>query len=256
MLIKVENVSYSYGSQKALNNVSFRVREAEKVVILGVNGSGKSTLLKILNGLLFPDSGDYYFDENKITKRFLSNKENNLAFRKSNCLLFQDPTTMIFNPTVFDEIAFGLKQFSNNGVNFKVERWAEKLGIKKYLNEPPFKLSGGEKQKVCLAAILSLEPKVLLLDEPTANLDPKTTGWLVDFLSELNSTTIVATNNISLAIELGERGIVLSEQRSVIFDGKLEELLEDKETLMKANLIHTHKHRNHSRNHYHIHYWD
>ncbi len=256
MLIKIENLFFGYDANPTLKNISFEIKENEKVVILGVNGSGKSTLLKILNGLLFPVSGSYYFKGNEITKQFLKRKENNLEFRRKNCLLFQDPSSMIFNPTVYDEISFGLKQFSSNGINSKVEFWAEKLGIKNCLNEPPFKLSGGEKQKVCLAAILSLEPQVLLLDEPTANLDPATTGWLVDFLSELKATTVVATNNISLSIELGERGIVLSEDHTIIFDGKLEELLEDRETLIKANLIHTHKHRNKNSSRYHIHYWD
>jgi len=256
MLIKVENISFNYNGQIALKNISFGIDEGEKVVILGVNGSGKSTLLKILNGLLFGNSGNYYFNGREITKQFFKERKNNISFRENNCLLFQDPSTMIFNPTVYDEIAFGLKQFSNDGIKTKVEFWAEKFGIKDYLNEPPFKLSGGEKQKVCLAAILALEPKLLLLDEPTANLDPKTTGWLIDFLSELNTTTIVATNNISLANELGERGIVLTEEHTIIFDGELDRLLEEKETLLKANLIHTHKHRNKNRNHYHIHYWD
>ncbi len=257
MLIKVRGVFYNYENNETLNNINFEINSGERVVLLGVNGSGKSTLLKILNGLLYPPKGEYFFEDNRIIKSYLSDKSRNKKFRKTICLLFQDPNAMLFNPTVYEEIAFGLKQLNNLDIHDKVMFWAEKLKITNFLDTPPFKLSGGEKQKVCLASILALEPDVLLLDEPTANLDPRTTGWLVDFLEEIHLTTIAATNNISLANELGDRGLVLSEDHSLIFDGNLNDLLEDKETLIKANLIHTHKHKNKSNDskHYHIHYW-
>lgn len=257
-MIKLENVFSNYGNVKILDNISLEIKENEKIVILGSNGSGKSTLLKILNGLIYPQKGKYIFNNNEINKKYISNKTNNKNFRKKVVLLFQNPDMMIFNPTVYDEIAFGLKQLGMDDIENKVKYWADKLRISNYLDSPPFKLSGGEKQKVCLASILALEPEVLLLDEPTANLDPRTTGWFVDFFHELNLTTLIATNNISLALELGERGLVLSENHQLIYDGNLEQLLDDKESLLKANLIHKHKHRHKGleHKHYHIHYWD
>ncbi|VAX18578.1 ATPase component NikO of energizing module of nickel ECF transporter [hydrothermal vent metagenome] len=256
-MIKLESVFFNYGNVSVLSNISLEIKENERVVILGINGSGKSTLLKILNGLIYPQKGKYTFNGDEITKKYISNKTNNKNFRKKVVLLFQNPDMMIFNPTVYDEIAFGLKQLGFNDIENKVKYWADKLKISDHLDTPPFKLSGGEKQKVCLASILALEPKVLLLDEPTANLDPRTTGWFVDFFYDLNLTTLIATNNISLALELGERGLVLSEDHELIYDDDLEQLLDDKESLLKANLIHKHKHRHNGleHKHYHIHYW-
>lgn len=257
-MINLDGVSYYYGEENVLSNISLKIKENERAVLLGSNGSGKSTMLKILNGLIYPQKGKYTFNGKGITKKFISDKTNNKNFRSEVVLLFQNPDMMIFNPTVYDEIAFGLKQLGYDNIDDKVKYWANRLNIFNYLDTPPYNLSGGEKQKVCLASILVLEPKVLLLDEPTAHIDPRTTGWFVDFFYELNLTTIVATNNISLAMELGERGIVLSENHQLIYDGGLEQLLDDKESLLKANLIHTHKHKHSGleHKHYHIHYWD
>lgn len=132
---------------------------------------------------------------------------------------------MLFNPTCYDEIAFGLRQLDFESIDERIKYWASKLGISKYLNEPPFNLSGGEKQKLCLACLLVLEPDVLLLDEPIANLDPKSTGWFIDFLNELNIATLIATHNLGLSSELGKRAIVLSENHKIIYDGDLKDFL-------------------------------
>jgi len=257
-MIKLKNIYYRYDGENVLNDISCEIHEKERVVLLGINGSGKSTLLKIMDGLIYPETGQYFYNGYEITKKYLANKANNKTFRKEVVLLFQNPDVMLFNPTVYDEIAFGLKQMDYTDIDDRVKYWADKLKISEYLEVYPFNLSGGQKQKVCLASILALEPQVLLLDEPSANLDPRTTGWLVDFLYDINLTTVIATNNISLALEFGERGLVLSETHELIYDGNLENLLEDKESLLKANLIHTHKHKHKGleHKHYHIHYWD
>ncbi len=254
-MIEVKNVSFGYSSNTVLEDISFSIKEKERVVLLGINGSGKSTLLKILNGLIFPKQGKYFYKDEEITEKRLKDKNFSRKFRKEVVLLFQNPDAMLFNPTVYDEIAFGLRQLGVKDIDEKVKYWADKLGIYRYLEEPPFNLSGGEKQKVCLASILAVEPEVLLLDEPTANLDPMSTGWLIDFLYELNLTTVITTHNLSLSIELGDRGIVLSDNHRIIYDGDIQEFVKDIEKLKKAKLVHIHKHRHGSiiHSHYHTH---
>ncbi len=258
-MIKVERLSYRYAEGAvALQDVSFEVTRGERVVLLGSNGCGKSTLLKILNGLIFPQEGRYRLDDRDITRAWLEDKAFHRDFRRRVVLLFQHPDAMLFNPTVFDEIAFGLRQLTNEDPEPRVRRWAEAFGLAPHLERPPFQLSGGEKQKLCLAALLALEPEVLLLDEPTANLDPRSTGWLVDLLQDLRLTSIVTTHNLSLARELGDRTLVLGEDHRLIFDGPLDALLKDEQKLLEANLVHSHRHRHGTvqHRHYHVHDWD
>lgn len=258
-MIRAEGLGYRYpDGGVALRDVSFEIRRGERVVLLGTNGCGKSTLLKILNGLVFPTAGRLSLDERELTPRALRERAFHRDFRRRVVLLFQHPDAMLFNPTVFDEIAFGLRQLSGEDPAPRVRRWAEAFGLTGLLDRPPFQLSGGEKQKLCLAALLALEPQVLLLDEPTANLDPRTTGWLVDLLQELELTTVVTTHNLSLARELGDRTLVLAEDHRLIFDGRLETLLADEPKLLAANLVHTHRHVHGAREHrhYHAHDWD
>lgn len=249
-MILVKDLSFSYNDKNVLKGINFSINEKERVLLLGINGSGKSTLLKILNGLIFPNKGKYLYKAEEITEKSLKDKDFQKKFRREVVLLFQNPDIMLFNPTCYDEIAFGLKQLDLNGVDEKVKFWAERVGISKYLKEAPFNLSGGEKQKLCLASLLALEPELLLLDEPTANLDPKSTGWFIDFLNELKITTLIATHNLNLSTEMGKRAIVLSEEHKIIYDGDLKEFLKNKEKLKEANMLHIHKDKD-----FHLHFW-
>ncbi|MDD3342679.1 MAG: ABC transporter ATP-binding protein [Sulfurospirillaceae bacterium] len=246
-MIKVENLSFSYETKLILDTINFKINKGEKVVLLGNNGSGKSTLLRILAGLYFA-KGSYFFQETLLTKKTLTKE-----FRQKVGILFQNPDTMIFNPTVYDEIAFGLREFGFMDVDNRVKAMAEKFGLTHYLSLSPLKLSGGEKQKVMLCAILALEPEFLLLDEPTANMDPKTTGWFVDLLSEMSTTTLISTHNISIAYELGDKALVLNDKHQLIFDGAIEALMADKQILIEGNLLHIHKHKHKDFNHSHYH---
>ena len=253
-MLEVKGISYRYpDADPVLKNVSFTVREGEKVVLLGANGCGKTTLLRVLNSLIFPQEGCFRYAGEEVTARRSKDKDWNRRFRKDVVLLFQHPESMLFNPTVYDEIAYGLRQLGVEDLDERVENWAAELGVERHLRRPPFQLSGGEKQRVCLAALLALEPKVLLLDEPTANLDPRSTGWLIDFLQDLPVTSIATTHNLDLAAELGSRTLVLSEGHELIFDGGSEELLADDEKLLAANLVHAHRHRHGDSQHRHFH---
>ena len=235
-LIKIKDLSYRYGENYALRDINLCVEKGEKAVILGVNGSGKSTLLKIIDALIFPEEGEYFYKGKKITKKALKDKVFAKSFRKEIVLLFQNPDSMLFNPTVYDEIAFGLRQLGIEDKD-KIKSWAERLRIDHLLDRPPFELSGGEKQKVCLASLLVLEPEVLLLDEPTANLDPRSIGWLIDFIHNIDKTIITTTHNLSIAAEFGKRAIVLGENHRILYDGHMENFLDDIGLLRKANLI-------------------
>jgi len=255
--IELRNVSFAYPeAEPALLDLSLTIEEGDKAVLLGVNGSGKSTLLRLMNGLLFPASGSIRYRGEELSSRRLRNRDWARRFRSEVVLLFQNPDAMLFNPTVHDEIAFGLRQLRVGEVNEQVRRWADRLEITSQLDQPPFRLSGGEKQKVCLAALLALEPSILLLDEPTANLDPRSTGWLVDFLDELEVTIVTTTHNLGLAGELGERTLVLGEDHRLVFDGAIEDLLEDDARLQAANLVHVHRHRHRGVSHRHAHAHD
>ncbi len=258
-MIKVEAVSYAYPDEEpVLREVSFAVPRGQKAVLLGCNGSGKTTLLKLLDGLIFSRTGSYSYDTKPVTRRSLGDRVFNRKFRKAVVLLFQNPDAMLFNPTVYDEIAFGCRQLGIDGIEERVRQWADVFNLSRHLDRPPFRLSNGEKQKVCLACLLAVEPEVLLLDEPTSSLDPRSTGWLIDFLQDLEMTVVVATHNLSLASELGDRILLLSEHHELIYDGDLEPILGDEDKLLEANLVHSHRHRHGTKthSHYHSHDWD
>jgi cobalt/nickel transport system ATP-binding protein len=257
-MLAVEGVSYAYAGGPVLDSVTFTVERGEKIVLLGTNGCGKTTLLKCLNGLLYPSRGKILYNGDFVTRTSLKDRAFHARFRSEVVFLFQNPDAMLFNPTVYDEIAFGLRQLQQEDIGETVRRWSDLFGLTPKLDQPPFQLSNGEKQKVCLAALLALEPKLLLLDEPTANLDPRSTGWLIDLLGGLDTTAIVTTHNLSLASELGTRTLLLSEAHRLIYDGEIGALFEDTGKLMEANLVHRHSHTHGAveHTHFHIHDWD
>ncbi len=258
-MIALERVTVRHADgREALHEVDLRVDAGDKVVLLGSNGSGKTTLLRVLDGLIEPNEGQVVFDGRRVDAAALRDATFARHFRQQVALLFQNPDRMLFHARVFDEIAFGVRQLGLGDEDERVRRWGRDLGVEHLLDRVPFKLSSGEKQRVCLAALLAVEPEVLLLDEPTANLDPRSTGWLVDFLADLDLTVVTTTHNLSLARELGERAVLLGEDHRVIYDGPLDAVLDDMDRLERANLVHTHRHRHGAleHRHPHVHEWD
>jgi len=234
-MIEFKNVNFSYEEEKVLNSISFKIEKGEKVALLGSNGSGKSTILRILAGLYFTKG--YLFEKKEVTKKIIDKN-----FRKKVSILFQNPESMIFNPSVYDEIVFSLKEFDIKIEN-QVEQISDKFGITSLLKKTPLNLSGGEKQKIVLASLLIYEPELILLDEPTTAMDPRTTGWFIDLMIELEKTIILATHDLSVAYEICDRAIVLNENHKIVFDGDIETLFKNRELLLEANLIYTHKHK-------------
>jgi cobalt/nickel transport system ATP-binding protein len=257
-MIELEAVSHSWpDGPPVLSGLSLRIAAGEKVVLLGANGSGKSTLLKLLDGLVFPAAGRYRYGGTTIDRAALRDRELARRFRREVVLLFQHPEAMLFNPTVAEEIAYTPRQLGLDPAA-RVARWAGQLAIEPLLGCPPHALSGGEKQKVALACILALDPALLLLDEPTANLDPRASGWLVDYLLDTPQTAIVSTHNLSMAAELGFRCLVLGSGGRLLFDGPVRQALGDMALMEAANLAHRHRHRHGSVEHAHphTHDWD
>ncbi|MFZ2163364.1 MAG: ABC transporter ATP-binding protein [Sideroxyarcus sp.] len=256
-MIELRDISFNWPDEPTLlNRFSLMVRPGEKVVLLGANGCGKSTLLKLMNGLLEPVAGEILWRGEKLTRAALRQPGKAAAFRRACVLLFQHPEAMLFNPTVREELAYGLKQLNVNGVDGAVAKWARVLSIEALLDKAPFLLSGGQKQKVALASLLVLEPELLLLDEPSSSLDPATIGRLIDLLRHSGRTLVVATHNLSLAAELGERAVVLGEQGRILFDGHVGKALGDMALLEKAGLAHRHSHHHGGDEHVHVHTHD
>jgi cobalt/nickel transport system ATP-binding protein len=259
-LIAIEQLNHSYGDRPTARDITFTITAGQKVVLLGSNGCGKSTLLKIMAGLVAPDSGTVTYEGRDITPGGLRDAALRRRFRGEVGLLFQNPDSMLFNPTVRDEIAFGPRQHGLSDPEDRARQWARKVGVENLWDKAPWTLSAGQKQLVCLASLLVLEPRLLLLDEPTAALDPRSTGWLVDFLQDLPQTMVAATHNLSLASELGQRCLVMGEDHSLIHDGDVLALRDDEGVLLRANLVHTHRHRHLGgdveHRHYHTHDWD
>jgi cobalt/nickel transport system ATP-binding protein len=253
-LYSLDAVSVHYpDGRAALDDLRLRIAPGERLVLLGANGCGKSTLLKLLDGLVSPSAGTLHFCGDAVNADRLRDRAWCRDFRRRVVLMFQHPEAMLFNATVREEIGYGLRHLPQPEADARVRHWAEFMRLSARLEEPPSQLSGGEKQRLCLACLLVLEPEVLLLDEPTANLDPRTVGWLIDWLAEREITTVVATHHMALAPELGQRAVILSESHRIAFDGPVGEALADLELLLANNLAHRHRHRHEGVDHEHVH---
>jgi cobalt/nickel transport system ATP-binding protein len=261
-IITLKNIDYSYyGKIPALKNVSFSVKRGEMFSIIGLNGSGKSTLLHIINALIFPDAGDILFEGTAVTEKSLKDKSLGMQFRQRVGYIFQNSDIQLFCPTVFDELLFGPLQL-NLPLETAQERAEQTLSYLSigYLKERPvYMLSGGEKKRVAIASVLTMNPDVLLVDEPLSNLDPKTQTFFIELLLELNQagkTIIFTTHQLDLIDHLQPRVAVLTDEHTIQKTGTASEILSDEELLISVNLIHEHihKHGNEEHKHYHSHY--
>jgi energy-coupling factor transporter ATP-binding protein EcfA2 len=231
--LKIQQLSYAYpdGSQ-ALDNISFNVDEGERVGLIGANGAGKSTLLLHLNGLLPERPGR----ETPVQIFDTPVKEPHLhAIRAQVGLLFQDPDDQIFCPTVWEDVAFGPQQFglTSAQVTEKVSTALQAVGLTGFDRRAPHRLSRGEKRRVCLAGVLACDARILVLDEPTSDLDPRSRRELISILRDLPVTQLVATHDLELIVQLCPR-VILLDHGAVVADGNTVELLTN-EALMLAH---------------------
>jgi cobalt/nickel transport system ATP-binding protein len=242
---RLRGVSYSYaGRQTALAGIDLDIAFGERIALLGANGSGKSTLLKLLDGVIAPSGGSLRALGRDVAA--VADGQDSFSFHREVGLVFQDPDIQLFSATVVDDVAFGPLQLGlpHDEVRARCDAALEQMDIAHLAHRAPFELSGGEKKRAAIASVLSLGPRVLLLDEPTAALDPRSKWVLVNLIRRLGDdhTIVTATHDLDIVPLIAERVVVLSEERRVLASGAPEAILADRALLIQANLIHEHLH--------------
>jgi cobalt/nickel transport system ATP-binding protein len=247
-LLVADGLTYSYLERfPALEDVSLEVDRGERLALLGANGCGKSTLLKILAGLIFPDRGSYRAFGEEVNEQKLDDEQFSRGFRSRVGFVFQNADAQVFSPTVREEIAFGPLQFElePDEIETRTSDVAEMLEITDLIERAPFQLSAGQKKRVALASVLVMNPELLLFDEPTAGLDPRSQHWLLELIVELGragKTIVFASHELAQLEWVADRCLVLSEEHRCLAGGAPAEILADRELLLAANLVHEHTH--------------
>ena len=247
--LEIRNLHHRYhDGTEALRGLSFQIAPGECVALLGPNGSGKSTLLLHLNGILPevpPGDGSVIIGGEAVSPRNLA------AIRRQVGLVFQDPDDQLFCPTVAEDIAFGPEQLGlgRTEVAARVQRSLALVGLAGFGHRSTHHLSHGEKRRVCLAGVLACEPAVLVLDEPTSDLDPRGRREFKAVLRSLPATKLIATHDLELAVELCPRAIILDQGR-LIADGPTQVLLADEPLMLahgleRPHILHHHDPHNH-----------
>ncbi|HEX3020406.1 MAG TPA: ABC transporter ATP-binding protein [Chitinispirillaceae bacterium] len=257
-LFILNQVSFSYNKIPALKNVNLTINCGECISIIGANGTGKSTLLNLLDALIFPTGGTVTAFGSLLTEKELNNFEKQRMFRRRVGFVFQNPDIQLFCPTVRDDILFGVLhlEVEKREIEKRFEHVVELMKITHLLKRSPHQLSIGEKKKAAIASVLIIEPDVLLLDEPTAGLDPQTTRDIIDILFKAHrngKTVVMATHDLHLAEEISDTVHVFGSEHNIIRSGTVEEVLSDQQFLQKNNLMHIHVHRHLHGAHIHPH---
>jgi cobalt/nickel transport system ATP-binding protein len=234
-VVSANRVKFSYpAGVAAINGVSLEILKGERVAILGPNGSGKSTLILLIAGLLTPKSGEI-----KVFNKATASKEFQKLRRKIG-VVFQDPDDQLFTPSVIEDIEYGPKnlRLPESDIKNRSDNVLEKMGIRHLRDRPPHRLSFGEKKKVSLATALVVKPELLLLDEPTANLDLVSRRGFISTVNELNAagtTVVISTHDVEALFELADRVVVISHG-SLVGEGETSKVLQDLPLLESAGL--------------------
>ena len=231
-LVEMRHVTFTYpDGTAALQDVSFRITHGESVALIGENGAGKSTLLLHLNGFLTPMSGSVRVGDLPVMKSTLP------AIRRSIGMIFQHPDDQLFMPTVQDDVAFGPLNLGlpPEEVEARVANALTLVGMAYVAKKPPYRLSEGQKRSVAIATVLALEPNMLIMDEPSSNLDPKSRRNLINLLRTFTHTKIIATHDLEMALDVCERTIIMHQGR-IAADGKTFDLLQNDALLEASHL--------------------
>jgi len=259
VIFSLRDICYSYlGKYPALQGVSISIERGQKIAVVGANGSGKSTLLHLLDALIFPDKGVIAAFGSEVTEDALGDREFSRNFRRRVGLVFQNPDIQLFCPTVKEDILFGPLQLGieRRVIDTRFERLMTILGIKDLLERSPHQLSVGEKRKVAIASTLIMEPEVIILDEPTAGLDPLTTRHIIDLLVEenrLGKTIITSTHDLHIVEEIADIVHVFGHKKEIVASGAADAILKDTALLEANNLVHIHAHNHKGSIHVHPH---
>ncbi len=259
MIFELKGVYFSYlGKFPALTGIDINIPRGEKISVIGANGSGKSTLLHLLDGLIFPDKGSIKAFGKDLNEGYFRDENSSHSFRRKVGLVFQNPDVQLFCPTVKEDIMFGPLELGEDKVVIqdRMNELVNILDIQDLLERSPHQLSIGEKRKVAIASTLIINPDVLILDEPTAGLDPLTTRHIIDLLLSENAagkTIITSTHDLHIVEEISDRVYVFSQEKRIAKSGAPNEILNDTPLLESHNLIHIHSHRHKEKVHVHPH---
>ena len=259
LIFELKDVYFSYLDRfPALCGIDIRINQGQKISIIGANGSGKSTFLQMLDGLIFAQRGFLSFCGQPLSEKIFSEPGFSREFRRKVGFIFQNPDVQLFCPTVKEDIVFGPLQLGldKDEIQKRLEKLSATLKIQELLERCPHQLSIGEKRKVAIASTLIIDPQVLILDEPTAGLDPLTTRNIIDLLTEENSsgkTIITATHDLHIVEEISDLVYVFGQNKKIVKSGPAESILSDTVLLRENNLVHIHSHRHKDKVHLHPH---
>ncbi len=232
-MIEIKNVSFSYSNKiQVIHNISFKIDKNESVGIIGANGAGKSTILKLLVGLELGYDGKIAIENIEVEKRKIN------EIRKKIGYVFQDSDSQLFMPTVYEDVAFAPKNYglSEDEVKRRTLEALKRIGIEELKDRSIYSLSGGQKKLASIATVLSMQPEILIFDEPTVALDPRNRRKFIDTINSLNNITkIVTSHDLDLIYDTCNRTILISNGK-IIKDGKTKDILSNKELLENNEL--------------------
>ena len=259
IIFELDKVYFAYHNKfPALSGIDIKIYQGQRISVVGANGCGKSSFLQILDGLIFANSGKVIFCDQELNENIFNDEKFSQDFRRRVGFVFQNPDVQLFCPTVKEDIVFGPLQLglAKNEIQKRLEKLIMVLGIADLLDRSPNQLSIGEKRKVALASTLIIGPDILILDEPTAGLDPLTTRHIIDLLIDENTTgktIIISTQDLHIVEEIADIVYVFGANKKIVKFGQASNILNDSVLLTENNLVHIHSHRHKDKVHLHPH---
>lgn len=232
-MVEINNISYSYNQyKKVITDMSFYIDDKESVGIIGANGVGKSTILKLIVGLCMASAGEILVNNIKVGNKTLS------EIRKEIGYVFQDSDSQLFMPNIYQDVSFAPRNagFNNEEVDKRTMAALNKMGIADLRDRPVYSLSGGEKKLASIATVLSMNPKILIFDEPTVALDPVNRKNIIDVFNSIEETKIITSHDLDMVYDTCERTILIDDGK-VVADGATKEILHDKKLLEEHGLL-------------------